>query len=127
MLPENFTVAEYARQGFFELCKILALNFALFWLVYASSTIPVRENRPAKVISSILMIESVLFAVTALSKLVLYIDCFGFTPLRLQSFWLVCVLLIGCVLTMVSLWSGKKTMKLWIFFTGISLALLHLY
>jgi len=126
-LPENFTVAEYARQGFFELCKILALNFGLFWLVCASSVSPIQKNHPAKIVSTILLTESMLFAVTALSKLILYIDCFGFTPLRLQSFWLVCVLLVGCILTLVSLWSRKKTMKLWIYITGISLALLHLY
>ena len=31
-LPESFTVAEYARQGFFELCRVMAINFTLFWL-----------------------------------------------------------------------------------------------
>ncbi len=29
-LPESFTVAEYARQGFFELCRVMAINFTLF-------------------------------------------------------------------------------------------------
>jgi len=126
-LPEHFTVAEYARQGFFELCKIMALNFALLWLVYASSKITVQEHLPGKILCSVLLSESVLFAVTALSKLILYIDCFGFTPLRLQSFWLICVLLLGCVLSLISLWTQKKTVRSWIFFTGISLALLHLF
>ena len=126
-LPETFTVAEYARQGFFELCRIMALNFALLWLVYASSKQPVPTHMPAKLLCSILLSESVLFAVTALSKLILYIDCFGFTPLRLQSFWLICVLLLGCILSLVSLWTQKKTVRIWIFFTGISLSLLHLF
>ena len=126
-LPETFTVAEYARQGFFELCRILALNFALLWLVYASSTKPVRDYLPGKLLCSVLLAESILFAVTALSKLLLYIDCFGFTPLRLQSFWLICVLMLGCILSLISLLTQKKTIRIWIYFTGISLALLHLY
>lgn len=126
-LPEGFTVAEYARQGFFELCGIMALNFALLWLVLYSSVRPVREKRSAKLMSTALLVESILFAVTAMSKLILYIDCFGFTPLRLQSFWGVTVLMAGGICCLVSLWSSKKTWKYWIWFTGISLALLHLY
>ncbi len=126
-LPDNFTVAQYARQGFFELCIIMALNFALLWVVQYSSALPVNRNLPEKILCTALLAESILFAVTALSKLYLYISCFGFTPLRLQSLWLVCVLTVGCGCAMVSLWSSKRTIRVWIFFTGISLALLHLY
>lgn len=127
LLPEDFTVAEYARQGFFELCKILAMNFALYWLACASSVRPAREDRTLRILGTLLLAESVLFAITAMSKLILYIDCFGFTPLRLQSFWLICVLLMGCVMSLISLWTGKKTIRIWIFYTGLSLTLLHLY
>ena len=127
LLPEELTVAEYARQGFFELCRITVLNFSLLWLIGCSSVRPLREHRCSRFVCTVLLAESFLFAVTALSKLVLYIDCFGFTPLRLQSFWLVTVLMAGVLLQTVSLWTGKRTVKAWIFFTGISLALLHLY
>ena len=94
-LPEGFIVSEYARQGFFELCKVMAVNFVLLWLVTRLSRRPVREDRPALILCLILLAESLLFAVVAFSKLALYIDCFGFTPLRLQSSWLVCVLFVG--------------------------------
>ena len=68
-----------------------------------------------------------LFAVIAFSKLLLYISCFGFTPLRLQSSWLVCVLFIGCVCAVYSLLSGKKSFRVWMMFGAVTLALLHLY
>lgn len=126
-LPEGVTIAEYARQGFFELCGILTLNFLLLWMVLYSSARPVKEKLSGKIMCSALLGESILFAVTALSKLILYIDCFGFTPLRLQSFWGVIVLMTGCICCLITLWSGKKTWKYWIYVTGISLALLHLY
>ena len=126
-LPQDFTVAEYARQGFFELCRVMVLNFSLLWLILASTVRPVREDRPLLCLCTALLAESLLFAVNALSKLLLYIDCFGFTPLRLQSFWLVCVLLMACILQIISLWTGRKTAKLWILFSGIFLSLLHLY
>ena len=89
-LPVGFTVAQYARQGFFQLCMVMGVNFLLLWLVTHSSR---ALNRPGRIMCTVLLEQSILLAVTALSKLALYIACFGFTPLRLQSSWLVCVLL----------------------------------
>lgn len=126
-LPDGFTVAEYARQGFFELLGIMALNFLLLWLVAYSSRSSVRERPSARGMCTVLLAESILFAATAMSKLCLYISCFGFTPLRLQSFWAVLVLTAGCVCWILSLWTGKRTMGSWVIFTGVTLALLHLY
>lgn len=126
-LPEGFTVAQYARQGFFELCQIMGLNFLLFWIVTRSSNEDIHHNHPAKIMCSILIAESLMFSVTAFSKLMLYISCFGFTPLRLQSAWLICVLFCGSALTLYSLWTRKRSFRIWIFISGISLALLHLY
>ncbi len=125
--PGVYTLAEYARQGFFELCKIMALNFALLWVVVVSSEVPVRSRLLSKAMCTLLLGESILFAVTAFSKLYLYISAFGFTPLRFQSAWLICVLLAGCVCTLIYLWSGKNTARAWVLFTGVSLTLTMLY
>lgn len=126
-LPEGFTVAEYARQGFFELCRVMALNLALLWLVTRSSSVPPRQNRPVLILSTVLLAESMLLAIVALSKLALYISCFGFTPLRLQSTWLACVLLCACACALYSLWTGRRSMRAWMVFGAVTLALLHLY
>ena len=75
---------------------------------------------------TVLLAQSILLAVTALSKLALYIACFGFTPLRLQSSWLVCVLLAGCAAWLVSLWTARRTCRAWLLFSGVTLALLCL-
>ena len=120
-LPESFTVAEYARQGFFELCRVMAINFTLFWLVSRTAR---RESRPVRYMAAALLIESMLFAVVALSKLALYIDCFGFTPKRLQSTWLVCVLLFGSACALYTHLTGKKSMRVWMIFGAVTLALL---
>lgn len=126
-LPEGFTVAQYARQGFFELCKIMGINFLLFWLVVKSSNEDIRSNRFSMIMCSALLAESLLFSVTAFSKLMLYISCFGFTPRRLQSTWLICVLFAGTALALYSLWTKKRAFRIWIFISSISLALMHLY
>lgn len=126
-LPEGFIVSQYARQGFFELCKVMAVNFVLLWLVTRLSIKPARENSTTKYLCAVLLSESLLFAAVAFSKLMLYISCFGFTPLRLQSSWLVCVLAAGCVCALHSLFSGKKSFRGWMIFGAVSLSLLHLY
>ena len=126
-LPEGFIVSEYARQGFFELCKVMAANFVLLWLVTRLSAKSLRENRAETLLCVILLLESMLFAVIAFSKLMLYISCFGFTPRRLQSSWLVCVLFFGCLCAGYSLLCGKKSFRAWMIFGAVSLALLHLY
>ena len=126
-LPEGYTVAEYARQGFFSLCRVMAVNFALLWLVTRSCAQPVRGKRSVLLLCTGILAESLLFAVIAASKLYLYISSFGFTPLRLQSAWLIVVLFAGCACALYALWGGKKAMKGWMLFAGVTLALLHLY
>ena len=123
-LPESFTVAEYARQGFFELCRVMAINFTLFWLVTRTAR---RESKPVRWMAAALLIESMLFAVIALSKLALYISCFGLTPLRVQSTWLVCVLLFGSACVLYTHLTGKKSMRVWMIFGAVTLALLCIW
>ena len=120
-LPERFTVAEYARQGFFELCRVMAINFTLFWLVTRTAR---QEQKLIRWMAAALLVQSMLFAVIAISKLALYIDCFGLTPLRVQSTWLVCVLLLGCVCALYTHLTGKKSMRAWMIFGAVTLAVL---
>lgn len=126
-LPEGFIVSEYARQGFFELCRVMAVNFALLWLADRSSKTDLRGQRTARALCLVLLAESFLLAVVALSKLALYIDCFGFTPKRLQSTWLACVLAFGCGCAAWSLLRGGKTFRVWMVFGAATLSLLCLY
>ena len=125
-LPEGFNVSEYARQGFFELCKVMAINFTLLWLVLRTSAGNARKNALLRAASAALIVESMVFAVIAASKLWLYIDCFGFTPLRLQSAWLVSVLFAGCIAALVSLLADRRTTRWWAIYSAVSLCALTL-
>ena len=126
-VPEGYTVAEYARQGFFSLCRVMAVNFALLWLMARTGVRPPRTQRALRALCTVLLAQSLLFAVIAASKLTLYITIYGFTPLRLQSAWLIAVLTAGCGCALYSLWSGKRSFRFWTLFSGLTLALLHLY
>ena len=76
---------------------------------------------------TLLLIAGALFAVISISKLCLYISCFGFTPLRLQSFWFALLMLCGCVCAVYSLWTGKKSFRFWMMFGAVTLSLLSVY
>ena len=124
-LPTGYTLSRYARQGFFELCKLMAVNFALLWIITRMSRDTVWTHRGLKIISLVLLAESLMFAVIAASKLWLYIDCFGFTPLRLQSAWLICSLAFGCLCAIWSILRKKQTFRAWVIFSAVTLTALH--
>ena len=126
-LPEGFIVSQYAREGFFELCRVMTVNFALLWLVTRMTRASDTRSRTLRIICLVLLGESALFAVIALSKLGLYISVFGFTPLRLQSSWLVCTLLAGCILWAWSLLTERPAFRKWMIFGAVTLSLLCLY
>ena len=124
-LPTGYTLSRYARQGFFELCKLMAVNFALLWIITRMSRETVWTHKGLKIISLVLLAESLMFAVIAASKLWLYIDCFGFTPLRLQSAWLICSLAFGCLCASWSILRKRQTFRAWVIFSAVTLTALH--
>jgi len=125
-LPEGFLVAEYARQGFFELCKVTCINFALLWLAKSMNCSQGKGMWTVRFASVVMLVENMIFCAIALSKLILYIDTFGFTPKRLESTWLVCVILAGCLAWLYQLLREKSAFRAWMIFGAVSLSILCL-
>ena len=123
-LPEDYIVSQYAREGFFELCRVMALNFALLWLVTRMCEPEGRNSRLLKISCLLLLAESLLFAVIAASKIALYVSDFGWTPKRVQSLWLVGVLAAACLAWGLHLSTGRKTMKPWMMLSAGTLCAL---
>lgn len=123
ILPEKFTFSEYARKGFGEMCAVMVINFALLWLTLRTAE---KKTGPVKVFGGILMGESLIFALIAFLKLFMYIQAYGFTPLRLQSTWLVVVLSFACICILISMYTGKKTARIWFVAGAVSLGALTL-
>ena len=83
--PEGWlNYSEYARQGFFELCRIAAIN--LFLLIAGNVTSKKRrlESRLLKAFNIALAIITLVLIATAFSKVALYIDAGGLTMPRLM-------------------------------------------
>ncbi len=125
-LPQGFTVAEYARQGFFQLCLVMLLNFALLAGSMSFAEKTVKEHKLLRVASAALMGFSLLLWSTAAAKLGLYIVTFGFTPKRLLAAWALLVLLVAGIRAVVNLWKDCSVIRPAALAGGVSLALLCL-
>jgi len=99
ILPEDYTVAQYARRGFFELAWLCAINLAIISLAVGL----VRGNAPkfTRLICLFIGIVTVFLAASASAKMFLYIDSFGLTRLRVLTqvviFWLGLTTVLVCI------------------------------
>lgn len=85
VLPEGFTYAGYARQGFFELCFLSVINVGLIVLieVFAKADKSGLCPKLIKMISCVISGFTMLLIISAISKLLMYISIYGFTPNRI--------------------------------------------
>ena len=103
VLPEELTYATYAREGFFELCWVAAINAAL--LLLFNLLIRPSKNEKFDLLRSLYSVVISLFTLiliaTALSKMMLYIDSYGLTQKRVYASWLMLLLAAVFVLVIV--------------------------
>lgn len=86
ILPEEFTLAQYARRGFFEMSWLCAINLGI--IIGAVSLVKKQEGLVpvvTKVLCLFLGLVTLFLVATASGKMVLYINAFGLTRLRLLT------------------------------------------
>jgi hypothetical protein len=89
-LPEMMTYAEYARRGFFELCTVAGINLVV---ITAAHLLAKREKIKVLQIETVaLCVFTLMLILTAISKMVMYIDTYGLTQLRVYTSWFMLVL-----------------------------------
>lgn len=94
-LPSEYSFAEYARRGFFELCAISIINLAILIIINLISKKTGKEKPLLlKMYSIIISVFTLLIIVTALSKMIMYISEYGLTPLRVYTSWFMILLFI---------------------------------
>lgn len=81
----EFTFAQYARRGFFETEAIAFINLAIMSIIMLLSKRREngRLNPVLKGLMTFVSVFTILFIITALSKMVMYINEYGLTVLRL--------------------------------------------
>ncbi len=93
VLPEKTIYADYAREGFFQLCAVSVINFVI--LIIISLFMKRKQEKPTiiqKIITIVFSVFTLILIATAISKMFMYINVYGLTPKRVYSTWLMLVL-----------------------------------
>ena len=102
ILPAEYTLAEYARRGFFEMAWLCALNLSIIvgalWVCKQKDPTP----RFTRILCLFLGIMTLFLVSTASAKMLLYINSYGLTRLRVLT--QVVMVFFGIVTVLVCLW-----------------------
>ncbi len=95
-LPAAYTFAEFARNGFFRLCLVAAINVVVLVAlrVFSRKTKSGRISPVVKVYTVILSLVTVIISCTAISQMIMYVSQYGLTRLRLYTLWFMAVLVL---------------------------------
>lgn len=121
-VPEGKLVAYFAREGFFELVGIMAVNMCVYLTIYLfeKRNNAGRTTLPGRILVTLLMSESIIFAVIAMSKLWLYYSIYGYTPKRMLAMWGTLALGFAALMSIITVNRGKSHFRLGVFFTAVS-------
>lgn len=102
VLPEGYTFAEYARRGFFEMAFLCAINLSI--ILFGLRKVKREERAPLSTRLFCLFLGAVtlFFVVAASAKMMMYIDSYGLTRLRLLT--QIIMIYMGIVTVLVSVW-----------------------
>lgn len=107
-LPQEFSYAEFARNGFFELCAVSFINLLI---ILAVSVFVKRsengKNPVSKVISIIYSVFTLILVSTAIAKMAMYIDCYGLTRRRVYATWFMILLVLVFAVVIIKQFSEK--------------------
>ncbi|WP_100488757.1 DUF4153 domain-containing protein [Sporolactobacillus pectinivorans] len=114
-LPANFTYAEYARRGFFELIVVTLINFSiLLFLLYFTKQDGKTINRMIRFLESLLVVCTLVMLVSAFVRMYLYEQMYGYTYLRVLTHAFMIFLFVLFIFTFYRVW--KENVKLYKFY-----------
>lgn len=103
ILPEKYTMAEYARRGFFEMAWLCAIDLGLIAL--AAALVRRKENKMpllTRLLCLFIALMTLFFVVSASAKMFMYIGSYGLTRLRVLTE--VVMIFLGLATATVALW-----------------------
>ena len=107
-LPTGLSYAEYAREGFFQLCMVSFINMII--IVFVQLFMNAENSVVAKIKVGIVITYAVctlILIATAMSKMSLYIESYGLTQKRVYSSWFMIVLALLFVVAVVKQFAKK--------------------
>ena len=101
ILPHGYSVAEYARRGFFEMAVLSGINLCLitFGIAMVSRSTPV--TRSTKFLCLAIGLVTLFLIGTSWAKMILYISTYGLTRLRVLTMAIITFLAVTTILVCV--------------------------
>lgn len=123
-LPEGLTYAQYAREGFFQLCTVCVFNALLMICMQAfMRRTPEEKGILRRILAGIISLFTLILIATALSKMVLYIDAYGMTQNRILATWMILLLAVIFILSLIQVFCKKFPIAMAILVTCVVFAL----
>lgn len=121
-VPDGMLVSRYAQEGFWQMVGIAAVNLCVYLaiILLGKTDSDGKFALPAKIFVTILMVETIAFAVIAMSKICLYYSIYGYTPKRILAMWATCSLMFAAVMTILTVHRGKPHFRAGVIFTSAS-------
>ncbi len=88
VFSSNYTFAEYARKGFFELVLVL-IFVAIIFMIFFRSFSGKNYSRLIAILQFLFSAQTIIIAVSALKRMYLYQEIYGFTIKRLYVEWFI--------------------------------------
>ncbi len=88
VLDNGLSFAEYARAGFFQLCWVVALSALMLIIIYRSF-VAHKGAWSVSILQTLLIVQVMAVAASALKRMNLYQAEFGYTVLRLYVEWFI--------------------------------------
>lgn len=107
-LPQNFTYADYARRGFFELIIVTLINLSIL-LVDMNFTKMTNSmiNKSIRLLNSLLIVCTLVMLVSAHFRMYLYENTYGYTYLRILTHAFMVFIFILLVATFYKIWNER--------------------
>ena len=103
--------SEYAREGFFELCKVSVIDLCM---IAAMRLFGRREDgtvtKGIRIMTAVLSVMTIGLIFTAMSKMMLYIAVYSLTRLRVYTSWF--MVLLGMVFIVQCIWAAKPSLNI---------------
>ena len=127
ILPVDFTYAEYARKGFFELCTVSGINAFVLTLLFLLTKRESQRHMAFRTSMTLLSLCSVILVVISLQKMLMYITVYSLTPLRVYTSWFMLFLMICFLAAMGKIWMPKLNVMKILVLSLVSMFLILCY
>ena len=110
-LEDGFTYAEYARRGFFELLFVTLINLSIsIAVITLTKTVYGPLKKAIRLAMTVLVLSSGVLLVSAIMRISMYEDAYGFTFSRVLAHSFMIFLMVILAYTLVKIWLEKLSL-----------------